>query len=303
MQPVFCGQFLLGGAIIDDIMLDSLSQTNIMEGISLPKNYEINMHPEAITPPNGTYFIRGIKNWTPGNDLTVNFSEISCSLQKDGQTIPLRPYGYILEIDKGGIISAHDKDITSEIGENNTKEPSHRAMKADLKTYTENNLDDMIANTKNGSHNELIVKGDKVGVLGAYVVEGENNLPGIKQFKKDCLSKGIKIHLVPNIAKEFTPIQRLTVGEAVQMAIETTNSQESSNINKEKTTKEIAINVWSGLTGKEFAGTISQEEIPDPIYSVLKKAIEETSENNFSSPSEFADALKTASFPQPLVNL
>src|SRR5258706_3422490 len=179
-----------------------------MEGITLPPGYEIDLHPETITPPKESYFLRGIRNWTPNEDLKINMPEISISLQRDGQTLPLRSYGYILEIDKGGIVSAYDRDVTSEYIENGKKGLAERSTKNDTKTYSEEELDDLLQNTKSGSHNELVVRGDKVGITKAYVLEGAKRIKGLRKFKKDCLSKGIEIHIIPRLPRPEVEIPK-----------------------------------------------------------------------------------------------
>ncbi len=183
-----------------------------MEGITLPPGYEIDLHPETITPPTGSYFLRGIRNWTPNEDLKINMPEVSISLQKDGKTLPLRPYGYILEIDKGGIVKAYDRDVTSEYTEEGKKGLAERSTKNDTRTYTENELEDLIRNTKSGFHNELIVNGNEIGITKAYVLEGAKKIKGLRKFKKDCVLKGIEIHIIPKLLKSNieTPKQETT---------------------------------------------------------------------------------------------
>lgn len=66
------------------------------------------------------------------------------------------------------------------------------------------------------------------------------------------------------------------------------------------------------LTGKEpnpmdtFLGTpanVSQRYLSDDIFAVIKKATSTKPIDRFQTPSEFAEALKTAAFPQPQVNI
>ena len=60
-------------------------------------------HEEIIEPPVGTYFIHGVKTWSKENSLSIRSPEISVSVQEDGKTVPLRPYGYRLKVYKGAI--------------------------------------------------------------------------------------------------------------------------------------------------------------------------------------------------------
>ena len=62
-------------------------------------NQEANV--EKIKTPEGSYFVHGLKTWSAESSVGIHQPEISCSLQLDGKTEPIRPFGYILEIDRG----------------------------------------------------------------------------------------------------------------------------------------------------------------------------------------------------------
>ncbi len=178
-----------------------------MDGIKLPAGYEIDPDPELITPPKGTYFIRALKNWNPRMGAAVS-SETSISLQIDKKTLPLRSYGYILNVDKGAVIRAYDKDVTSELDEEGKRVPATRSTLSDAKQhsgqYTEENLDVLCEKTKDGAHNELIVRGGMVEISGCFIVEGTEKEPGLAKFRNDCLAKKLKIHIIPKISPKQT---------------------------------------------------------------------------------------------------
>lgn len=104
----------------------------------------------VITPPEGTYFIHGVNSWNKDSIVSVSFPEISCSIQKDGYTDPLRPFGFILELDKGSIVSAHDTDVASKRGSGYTKEYGDATLSKNYKEYSEDELGTLIESTKEG---------------------------------------------------------------------------------------------------------------------------------------------------------
>lgn len=73
--------------------------------------------------------------------------EISCSLQKDGYTQPMLPYGYVLKIDKGGINSIFNIDVTSEYDINARKKIKDNVRQKRFKKYNVSDLDELIKNT------------------------------------------------------------------------------------------------------------------------------------------------------------
>lgn len=158
---------------------------------------------EEILPPAGTFFIRGVSNWTAGKDTSINYEQISISLHKDGQTTPIRPYGFILKLDPGAIVNAYDRDITTEASfREGTKFIAERAKKK-TREYTEEELGELMENTSQSKHNEIIVKGNKVEVIGAYIIEDTKGVPGIRKFRQYCSEKGFTIHIVPKIEKQI----------------------------------------------------------------------------------------------------
>ncbi len=151
---------------------------------------------ETIEPPKDTYFIHGVKQWSKENRTGIRSPEISVSLQKDGSTKPLRPYGYILKIDKGAISMAFDRDVASQYNENYRKESKLQSTGLKRRQSSENELQKLIANTKIGSHNEIWVKGDKVEIVGAYITEEMPSSPGAKAFLKDCQKNNISVRII-----------------------------------------------------------------------------------------------------------
>ena len=121
--------------------------------------------------------------------------EISVSLQKDRTTKPIRPYGYIIKIEKGGIVSAFDRDATSAHNSKSKKEFKPQSSLKKWRWYSENELGLLLKNTRKDYHNEIWVNTDKAEIIGAYAV-GDSNMPGIKAFIKSCRKEKIEIKIV-----------------------------------------------------------------------------------------------------------
>lgn len=159
-------------------------------------NNETEPEVETINLPEDCYFIHGVTQWSKNNAIGIKAPEISCSIQKDGFSMPLRPYGYILKIDKGAISRAFDTDVSSKYKENWEKELSEQTELKKYKNYQEDEFEELIQNTKKNSHNELWVNGEKVEIVGAYIKKEENNLPGTTAFIKACNNSNIPIHWI-----------------------------------------------------------------------------------------------------------
>lgn len=152
---------------------------------------------EFIEAPEGCYFIHGVKDWTKKHTIGIRTPEISCSLQKDNRTQPIRPYGYVLKLDKGAVTSAYDKDVTSHYRDTDFKKRlSEQTEQKKYRDYSEDELDALMENTREKSHNELWVNGEKAEIIGAYIRKIENTSPGTKEFIKACEKENIPIHRV-----------------------------------------------------------------------------------------------------------
>jgi hypothetical protein len=139
-----------------------------------------------ITPPPGTYFIHGLPHWSKHYFVELVFSEVSVSLQKDGHTTPIRPLGFILQIEQGGIRAAYAKDVASKV-ERGMKVLSEFSRVT--KRYAEHELDALIANTPKGKHNELWVNPLRAEIVGGYIVGN-----GSKSFEKAMKRAGLDVH-------------------------------------------------------------------------------------------------------------
>ena len=158
---------------------------------------DIEKHEEFIETPEGCYFIHGVKDWTKKHSIGIRTPEISCSLQKDEYTQPIRPYGYILKLDKGAVTSAYDKDVTSRYYDTSFKKKlSEQTEQKKYRDYGEAELDALIENTQKNSHNELWVDGEMVEITGAYVKKSEEDIPGVKAFIKACRKENVPIHWI-----------------------------------------------------------------------------------------------------------
>jgi hypothetical protein len=156
---------------------------------------------ETITTPEGTYFIHGVKQWSKKDRIGIRSPEVSASLQKDNVTEPLRPYGYILKVDKGAISGAFDRDVTSDYNERYEKELKPQSAGRKCRQYNENELQELIANTKTGSHNEIWIRGDQAEVVGAYITEEALSSPGAKAFLKTCQRDNIPVRIIKKESK------------------------------------------------------------------------------------------------------
>lgn len=169
------------------------------------------IEPGKITPPNGSFFIHGIRGFGAGSGFMVGqfgrgCEEVSISLQADGLTLPLRPYGYIIEVDNGAIVKASARDMSTML----LGGVKHATVERG-DSYDETQLTDLLAMTKRGGHNEITVLRNGVEVAGAYVVEGsETGIPGIRKFLQACREKKMPVHIIP---KEILEIEKTTESE------------------------------------------------------------------------------------------
>lgn len=158
---------------------------------------DIEKQEKFIEAPEGCYFIHGVKGWTKKHSIGIRTPEISCSLQKDEHSQPIRPYGYVLQLDKGAITSAYDKDVTSRYYDTSFKKRlSEQTEQKKYRNYDEGELDALIENTQKNSHNELWVNGEMVEIIGAYVKKSEEDALGTKAFIKACGKENIPVHWI-----------------------------------------------------------------------------------------------------------
>ncbi|MEK7061779.1 MAG: hypothetical protein AAB957_00780 [Patescibacteria group bacterium] len=157
---------------------------------------KIELVKEIIETPEGTYFIHGVKQWSKKDRIDIRSPEVSVSLQKDDFTEPLRPYGYILKIDKGAISGAFDRDVTSTYNERYEKELKPQSAGRKHRHYGESELQELMTNTKTGSHNEVWVKKDKTEIVGAYITEEALSAPGAKVFLQACQKDNIPVRII-----------------------------------------------------------------------------------------------------------
>lgn len=165
----------------------------------LPNEINPDFEGQPITPPEGSYFIHGLGGWSKKSaPAIIKEEEISVSLQQDGKTEPIRPFGYIVRLDRGSIRHAASRDLTSRVGEDGQKVPTvSRGLR-----YDEERLDELIEDTARGKHNELIVDVLKVGVEEAYVLEDSAGTPGVNAFRKACQERGIRIRVIPRVREK-----------------------------------------------------------------------------------------------------
>lgn len=151
---------------------------------------------ETIGTPEGTYFVHGVKQWSRKDTIGIRSPEVSASLQKDSVTEPLRPYGYILKVDKGAVSGAFDRDVTSDYNERYEKKLKPQSAGRKRRQYNESELQELIANTKAGSHNEIWIKGDGAEIIGAYITEEALGTPGSTAFLKACRKDNIPVRTI-----------------------------------------------------------------------------------------------------------
>lgn len=143
-----------------------------------------------IKPPKDCYFIHGVHNWNKSSNISITSTEICCSLQLDSKTKPIRPYGYILRLANGSVVSAFDTDVSSEIINGKKK----LKLKNNFKNYKSTEFESLIENTRIGYHNELWVDSLGVEISGAYVSEIDSI--GRKSFIKSCNRDNLEIHYI-----------------------------------------------------------------------------------------------------------
>lgn len=176
---------------------EDLSQSNLeQKEKKSEQKIETETEELVIQAPESTYFVHGVKAWSKEDKIGIRNLEVSASLQKDNFTKPIRPYGYILKIDKGAISIAFDRDVSSEYNENGKKELKTQSAGRKRRKYTEDELQDLIANTKAGSHNEVWTRGDGIEIIGGYITEDALSAAGAKSFLKSCQRNSIPVRII-----------------------------------------------------------------------------------------------------------
>lgn len=82
------------------------------------------------------------------------------------------------------------------INERYEKELKSQSARRKRRQYNENGLQELIANTKFGSHNEVWIKGNKIEIVGAYLKEETLSAPGAKAFLKACQKDNIPVKIL-----------------------------------------------------------------------------------------------------------
>jgi len=149
-----------------------------------------------VIPPEGWYFVRGLRTWRRGLVPRIWANQISCSLQNDGVTSPLRPFGYVLKLYRGAIVAAFDRDVSSTTGANVSKSFGHQTAHRESTNYGEAGLGELTANTRRGSHNEIWVDSSRAEIAQAYVLGGSSGVPGTLAFVRACRSAGLDVHWI-----------------------------------------------------------------------------------------------------------
>lgn len=150
--------------------------------------------PELIKTPEDSYFIHGVEPWDRNKRIGIFNTEISVSLQKDGFTNPLRPYGFVLSIEKGGIRKAFPRDVASRRGDWAEKELKETSPQ--VGEFSEDDLEKLLSETPIGKHNELWVNGEKINIVGSYIDKSRMTDPGAKQFLKAVKEVGLEIRII-----------------------------------------------------------------------------------------------------------
>jgi len=139
------------------------------------------------------YYIHGLKDWTKKSIFGRFSPQISISLNHDYYTVPLYPYGYIVTIiDPKCIVSSFDTDVSSELNSFGNKVFSRLTKDKWFKDYYDD-LDNLIRNTKHGSHNEIWIRSCHVKIIGIYI--NKENVPGLKSFKKAARKRNFIVPL------------------------------------------------------------------------------------------------------------
>ena len=148
--------------------------------------------PIVSPPTEDSVFIWGRRNWSGKHTVEQPKGRVlKCSLHKPNFTIPNWPYGFILKITKGGIYRGYDQEI-SEHDEISGQKFRMLGLFRYFRTYSEGEMDDLLANTQQYDANEIWVKGDKVEIVSAYIYKGDH-ARGLTAFKHCMKAQAIDI--------------------------------------------------------------------------------------------------------------
>jgi len=151
---------------------------------------------EFISAPGSSYFLHGFRTWNSYSSFQMFEPEMSCSLQLDGYTKPFRPFGVIISIEVGGLITGFDQDVAS-ILLDGQKMFGHHSISTNFNSYCEEEMSTLINKTHKHRHNELWVIADAIHIIGAYCIANTKDIVGVKAFRRECQERKIELRSVP----------------------------------------------------------------------------------------------------------
>ncbi len=155
------------------------------------------MDDNFIPTPHESFFIHGVNGWSKHHRFGILEAEVSVSLHENGRTKPLRPYGYVLQIRKNGTRACFDRDATSTHGSVGSKR-SKFINRGGLRDYGEEELNELIQNTRSGTHNEIWARSNSLQIVGVYLCEWGKGSPGSKSFLSVAQTHKLPISIVPS---------------------------------------------------------------------------------------------------------
>lgn len=133
------------------------------------------------SPGEDTAFLWGQPRWGRDDEIKQPEGVIKVTLHKYGVTTPIQPFGFIIEIAKGGILRAFDWEAT-EFSSIHGRKFQYLGLFSDHRVYQEDDMEEMLNRTAAYGANEIWVDGSKARIIGAYVYR-DNHARGRTVFK------------------------------------------------------------------------------------------------------------------------
>lgn len=146
------------------------------------------------TPSEDSVFLWGQPCWGRDSLICQPTGVIKVTLHKYGLTTPIQPFGFIVQIAKGGILRAFDWEVT-QFSPIKGKTFQYLGLFKDHRVYRENEIAEMLNRTPAYGANEIWVNGKKAKITGAYLYR-DNHARGRTIFKFMMNKAGIPLCLM-----------------------------------------------------------------------------------------------------------
>lgn len=145
-------------------------------------------------PSTDSAFLWGQSQWGKDNTIENASGVIKVTLHQYGITQPILPFGFIIEIAKGGILRAFDWEVT-DFSPIVGRKFQYLGLFSEHRVYKEDEMPEMLSRTTAHGANEIWVDGDKTRIIGAYIYR-DNHSRGRTVFKFMMRKAGIPLCLM-----------------------------------------------------------------------------------------------------------